>query len=66
MTNDEPKLAYYLENFDGTIGIQVTLDKSYQKAYVEYKDKNYYDSSFKAKSKVLNYTIGESKNNFSS
>lgn len=66
MTNEEPKLAYYLENFDGTTGIQVTLDKEYTKAYVEYNWKNYYDSSFKSKSKILKYDIGESENNFSS
>jgi hypothetical protein len=66
MTKDEPKLAYFLENFEGSTTIKVELDKEYQKAYVEYQEKNYYDSSFKANSKTLSYTISDSNNNFSS
>lgn len=60
----EPKFVFFIEDLTGTSNLEIVLPQEYSKAYVEYKGKNYYETTANGAIKKINYSVGSKLNNF--
>lgn len=59
----DTKYVFYVENPWDT-QLEITLDKSYEKAHIDYKGKIYSDSKYTSEAHKITYPIGDTLNNF--
>lgn len=61
---EQPKHAFYTETLTWTDYLEITLDKEYSSAYVDYNGKAYYDPSYSTKTHKIKYPIWLKLKNF--